>query len=349
MATSCARQGSWLHHAFVQIHPFADGNGRVARALTLCSVLQRHRYAPLVVDCFHRTQYLESLDAANQGELYPLVRLFARLETAALAGELERGEEPTAKGLSIDVAHSLAEQVASLRRRKRNALTRAIDMRAKLVGSFLSHWFTEKEKGVRTEFAKAGVSDAEVARAFVQLPPTFDPMKAGWFRGQIIRSARRAGHYANFIGPVGWANLRIRLEGLKLSFVASLHGVGQDTGVMAVTTCCEVEQLNEADEGGPSRWEDIELPNEAFPSSTKSRPNRSTFVMQSWKKYWNRHSRLPSKLPITTAIRDVEIPRCRRQMHRRTPTARPRRRAEAGSLRWGQTDAAIVVANRARC
>src|SRR5262249_44650760 len=40
---------AWLHHRFVQIHPFADGNGRVARALTLLA-MQRHRYAPLVVD-----------------------------------------------------------------------------------------------------------------------------------------------------------------------------------------------------------------------------------------------------------------------------------------------------------
>ena len=42
-------KAAWLHHRFAQIHPFADGNGRVARALTLL-VLERHRYAPLVVD-----------------------------------------------------------------------------------------------------------------------------------------------------------------------------------------------------------------------------------------------------------------------------------------------------------
>ncbi|MGH3683532.1 MAG: Fic family protein [Pseudonocardiaceae bacterium] len=45
-------RAAWLHHQFIRIHPFEDGNGRVARALTLL-VLLRANYAPLVVD---RTQ-----------------------------------------------------------------------------------------------------------------------------------------------------------------------------------------------------------------------------------------------------------------------------------------------------
>jgi len=75
-------KAGWLHHRFVQIHPFADGNGRVARALTLL-VVEKHRYAPLVVDRHHRTRYLEALDRANEGDLRDLVALFARLEIRA--------------------------------------------------------------------------------------------------------------------------------------------------------------------------------------------------------------------------------------------------------------------------
>ncbi len=42
-------RSAWLHHRFIQIHPFEDGNGRVARAITLLELL-RDRYAPLVVE-----------------------------------------------------------------------------------------------------------------------------------------------------------------------------------------------------------------------------------------------------------------------------------------------------------
>ena len=40
--------GAWLHHRFTQIHPFQDGNGRVARTL-LTWHLTREGYLPVVV------------------------------------------------------------------------------------------------------------------------------------------------------------------------------------------------------------------------------------------------------------------------------------------------------------
>ena len=39
---------AWLHHRFVQIHPFQDGNGRVTRALVTWHLVQ-HDYLPIVV------------------------------------------------------------------------------------------------------------------------------------------------------------------------------------------------------------------------------------------------------------------------------------------------------------
>jgi Fic family protein len=36
-------RAAWLHHRFVRIHPFEDGNGRVARALTLLVLLRTKR------------------------------------------------------------------------------------------------------------------------------------------------------------------------------------------------------------------------------------------------------------------------------------------------------------------
>jgi len=81
-------RAAWLHHAFVSIHPFEDGNGRVARALTMLVLLQSD-YAPLVVDRFSRESYIAALEAANEGDLRDLVRLFGRLEIVALRAEME--------------------------------------------------------------------------------------------------------------------------------------------------------------------------------------------------------------------------------------------------------------------
>ena len=81
-------EAAWLHHRFAQIHPFEDGNGRVARALT-AAVFLRSEYLVLVIrDEEHREPYLDALEAADDGQLKPLVDLFADIQAADLADAL---------------------------------------------------------------------------------------------------------------------------------------------------------------------------------------------------------------------------------------------------------------------
>ncbi len=62
---------AWLHHRFTQIHPFQDGNGRVARAITSL-VLISAGWFPLVVTREDRSRYIETLGDADEGNLVPL-------------------------------------------------------------------------------------------------------------------------------------------------------------------------------------------------------------------------------------------------------------------------------------
>ena len=70
---------AWLYHRFVQIHPFQDGNGRVARALASL-VFIGARWFPLVVTNDDRVAYLNALGRADEGDLGPLVRQFSQLQ-----------------------------------------------------------------------------------------------------------------------------------------------------------------------------------------------------------------------------------------------------------------------------
>jgi Fic family protein len=94
-----------LHHEFVLIHPFDDGNGRVARLL-VNYVLLRCGYPPVIVRTEDKTNYLTALRKADAGELEALV--------AYLAGALERSLQlglRAAKGESIDELSDTEKEV----------------------------------------------------------------------------------------------------------------------------------------------------------------------------------------------------------------------------------------------
>ncbi len=75
-------EAAWLHHRFTQIHPFQDGNGRVARALATL-VMIRAGWFPLVVRDAGRAEYIATLEAADSSDLGSLVKLFADLQREA--------------------------------------------------------------------------------------------------------------------------------------------------------------------------------------------------------------------------------------------------------------------------
>lgn len=65
-------QASYAHYAFVLIHPFADGNGRVARALASVYTYRSHSI-PLLILNENKDEYLTSLSVADHGEYQQFV------------------------------------------------------------------------------------------------------------------------------------------------------------------------------------------------------------------------------------------------------------------------------------
>lgn len=68
-------QASYLHYGFVVIHPFADGNGRVARALASL-FFYRALSIPFLVFANQRTAYLDKLRQADERQIKPLLTFF---------------------------------------------------------------------------------------------------------------------------------------------------------------------------------------------------------------------------------------------------------------------------------
>jgi len=67
-----------FHHRFCQIHPFVDGNGRMARELHNF-ILVKNGFPPITVPVERRDEYMDYLERADEGDMVPLLRFFFEL------------------------------------------------------------------------------------------------------------------------------------------------------------------------------------------------------------------------------------------------------------------------------
>lgn len=66
-----------MHHRLVAIHPFTDGNGRVAR-LVMNLILMEAGYVSAIIHEEDRQEYFTALDAADEGDIEPLLTIVER-------------------------------------------------------------------------------------------------------------------------------------------------------------------------------------------------------------------------------------------------------------------------------
>lgn len=150
-------QAAYAHYAFVCIHPFADGNGRVARALASV-YLYRSPGVPLVIYQDQRANYIDALEAADRGQFHTLMRFIAErvVDTVnVIDAELTA---PVPGNAADDVAALLAES------RTPQGVRDAADRLKQILGEELQSRMEEQSErcGLRFELPRALISPAPV-------------------------------------------------------------------------------------------------------------------------------------------------------------------------------------------
>lgn len=116
-----------LHHRFVAIHPFEDGNGRTGRLL-MNLLLMRKGYPIAIILKTDRTKYYNALDEADRGKLTPIARLTAQAVEKSLNTYLTAITRSTTKNELIslsELAKKSGESAKYLQLLVRNGLLQA--------------------------------------------------------------------------------------------------------------------------------------------------------------------------------------------------------------------------------
>lgn len=237
-------QAAWLHHRFTQIHPFQDGNGRVARAIASL-VLVKDGLFPLVVTRDDKSGYLDALEAGDQGDLKPLIDMIAKLQItqfrkATAISEAILGAGTDDLSASLSGLMKAADKVSA----KQLETLRSVFKLVSFLEDDLRKLFLSITPNITLSLQK--ITSAGTAFVLSSTEET-----SHYFRAQIIENAKF--HLKYFVDTAeyrSWICLNMNwLRRARLVF--AFHGIGKPFNGSLI--CAPFLEFRDTDEEGQVR------------------------------------------------------------------------------------------------
>lgn len=268
-------EAAWLHHRFTQIHPFQDGNGRVARCLATL-VLIRAGWFPFVIRdvAEERNRYIQGLEIATRGDLVPLVSLFAAVQRRAFVQALGFTGQVTWLTQPDQVVRAVGEKLAA-QRRAHKAEWGKTKVTAQRLQEIAENRFSEIAESLHRETRQYRPDfEFRVDRE----PEGGDRGHRFW--GQIIELAENAGYYVNPGAYRAWVRLGLKSD-IQSEILVSLHGTGFEyRGVLAVSA--GYFRREEIEEGEREIRDLISLSPEIFQINYREQPSDAEARFGQW-------------------------------------------------------------------
>ncbi|MYC05965.1 MAG: Fic family protein [Chloroflexi bacterium] len=226
---------AWLHHRFTQIHPFADGNGRVGRAI-LTWHLVKNRYFPIVISRDDRTEYIDALEQADAGNLKHLISLFVNLEKTVVVQALAPSD------LVDEVIDSIVERAGLRQASESHQMSRVNEVAVKLQES-AEFYLSEKAQNIQNKLVEVNLFVSPDVRAGHTSGHYFHQYNAHMH--EISKKLQYSVNFNEYIYTIE-LDLETHNVGLapRMLFVISLFHIGHtshSTGVMAATAFAEMQ------------------------------------------------------------------------------------------------------------
>lgn len=235
-------EAAWLHHRFTQIHPFQDGNGRVARILASL-VFVKEGWFPLTITGDQRKEYISALENADKGNLQPLVHQFAQSQQRALNDALDLAEDVEIEYRSIQEAlGALADKVQRRQLETTQELQTALTARAQALHRESFQRLQELYQHLASVLAAVTQAKCQIRQA--ELGSEED----SYNRYQIIKTAQKLGYYADLEIYRSWIVLKVTLYQRNFELLFSLHGYGRQK-LLRACAACAYERIPTEDSG----------------------------------------------------------------------------------------------------
>jgi len=223
---------AWLHHGFTKIHPFQDGNGRVARALASLVFLKAGMF-PLVIRDQDRKEYIDALEKADQGEIKPLVVLFSKRQRdsvlQALGLEQLSQQSRHAEQIITSTIKLLKDRFAAEKTKLQKVYETAEDL-----WRLTQKRVQEIAANLNQQLSDVTPPGQDAYHANVTAADNNAP-NSHYFTGQITDIARMFKYFANLEKHRSWVRLSIWTEN-RFELIISFHGYGPgESGIMAAS------------------------------------------------------------------------------------------------------------------
>ncbi len=222
---------AWIHHAFTQIHPFQDGNGRIARLLASL-ILIKNGLLPFTVKRGDKVRYISALEQADKGSPQELVSFFASEQKKSIELALNFKTDKKVNSLH-DLAQIFNNKVSeSIEREKEHRKENLDERRNKIfeeVYNILNEIKSELHLLIPVEKAKINIQSCKP-----------DDKNYYYHTHQIAEYAAKYAYFFNRNLPRGWFGIHFTLPNKrKFSLILSVHHYSYDDDVVAIGTFME--------------------------------------------------------------------------------------------------------------
>lgn len=223
---------AWLHYQFIIIHPFADGNGRIARLLASLVLMESDLF-PFTVERGRRTEYFEALEKSDNGDFGAFVQYLVNQQQVEIEEALKISSNISAE---LNPAFNNLTKLSDLLKQKTQNLAQSNTQ--KLEDSMadyaveIGNIIIELHHKLEVELSENQNIQLEFERS--------ETGKEFWYKRNIIGYARENNYYANLNLNKYWWVIKIEVLKQRFKILFTFH----HRGYVDSETCVAVLLLN---------------------------------------------------------------------------------------------------------